>query len=872
MANSQDENDISFENMNNEYHKEDQKNNMEMIYDQAKWLIEGLLNITEPRYINMWPIASCVIYQFFSSKNIFMSNYTESFLDLFVQTTQSHIQNRKSSLNDLFWVLSNILLMESSVLNLGFLHSNKNIENIQFEILEKSNDNITDTENSNDNQDISENEESIFIKFRIQVERLTSILVKDILKQIKSEFEPIIKEVFFGKNTPLAYSKRHMLSDNYTSPTRMTGCLNKYLKLSQNNFLPKYFVDQIFSYLMEFIKSTVANFVFHHKELCKSSVALEMKFALSLIEKWNETVGYSHLNQKLSLLKQIQNCFLINKSMLLDPEFNLLKNELICPDLTIQQIYYLYENYQRDEFDDTNIDNSFLQNLKKVLSNQINSNSNIFLKSQKMELKVDFTKIKIPNWETLQFPKKILNKIQIVLLLNEIDKKADESTQFQMISAIGSSWIKNAEKNKIEEFNKLLGIPFEKKNEKNVAFDFSFLKVCLDHLEENPKILKKEYKKWGIKGIKEIKEKRFEKINSEKELLNFDENEVVKINNGNKIKNGVKNEVKNEIKNEIKNKIKNEVKNEIKNKIKNEVKNEVKNQIKNKIKNKIKNEVKNQVKNEIKNQVENEIKNEVENQVEKLTALFSKYVEWLKWCLSAKFKEIKQTLRKQGLVQTGNKRALQTRLIMKTLPFPNIKPTKKIDRLMIIGNQSTENKENEPITNKRRIRRKSHKREGHDWENSLVSHENTLNQSPFVSKLTRQEFLRNTFFLEQANMINFPEIHKQRSRINWRFEIDSSQFEKSILFLDDLGDDRARMYLDSFGFADEKILRARLLPFVNEIKIIEGLPQIEQEKIIKAVAKETQEFKRRQDIKRKEESKKKDELKKKHQKKHQNLI
>ncbi|KAL2946237.1 hypothetical protein AAZX31_20G002600 [Glycine max] len=213
-----------------------------------------------------------------------------------------------------------------------------------------------------------------------------ALLFKQQLAAYVEKIYGIIRESFKKDLSPPLSSctKADKTSNDSSQPSgswnSIIECLNRYLKILKENYVPPVLVQKLFSQIFQYINMKLFNSLLLHRECCTSKSGEQIRSGLAELELWCTEATEEYVGSSFNELKHAKQAvrFLValKKEEL---SYDDLTNDL-CPVLSAQQLYRICTLYSDDDDDNKqSVSTDVTTRLKLLMTDDADEDDKSFL-------------------------------------------------------------------------------------------------------------------------------------------------------------------------------------------------------------------------------------------------------------------------------------------------------------------------------------------------------------------------------------------------------------------------------------------------------------------------------------------------------------
>ncbi|KAG2377270.1 Myosin-8 Myosin XI [Vigna angularis] len=213
-----------------------------------------------------------------------------------------------------------------------------------------------------------------------------ALLFKQQLAAYVEKIYGIVRENFKADLTPLLSScikadrESNDNSQQAGSWLSIMECLNKYLKIMKENYVPTVLVQKLFNQIFQYINVELFNSILLHGECCTFKHGEYIKSGLAELEGWCTEATEEYIGSSLDELKHATQAvkFLVAEKKE-DLSYDDLTNDL-CPVLSAQQLYRICTLYSDDDDDKKqSVSTDVTTRLKLLMTDDADEDSKTYL-------------------------------------------------------------------------------------------------------------------------------------------------------------------------------------------------------------------------------------------------------------------------------------------------------------------------------------------------------------------------------------------------------------------------------------------------------------------------------------------------------------
>ncbi|KAK7308383.1 hypothetical protein VNO77_41987 [Canavalia gladiata] len=212
-----------------------------------------------------------------------------------------------------------------------------------------------------------------------------ALLFKQQLAAYVEKIYGIIRENFKTDLSPLLSSciQVDRTSNDNSQPAgswlSIIECLNRFLKILKENYVPPVLVQKLFTQILQYINAELFNSLLLHRECCTSKNGEYINSGLAELEQWSGEATEEYVGSSLDELKHARQAvkFLVTQEK--DGlSYDDLTNDL-CPVLSAQQLYRICTLYCDDNDTTQSVSTDVTTRLKLLMTDDVNEDDKSFL-------------------------------------------------------------------------------------------------------------------------------------------------------------------------------------------------------------------------------------------------------------------------------------------------------------------------------------------------------------------------------------------------------------------------------------------------------------------------------------------------------------
>ncbi|CAJ2674075.1 myosin-7-like [Trifolium pratense] len=210
-----------------------------------------------------------------------------------------------------------------------------------------------------------------------------ALLFKQQLAAYVEKIYGIVRENMKKEFSPLLSSCIKDPKDSNSQPTGswhdITECLNKFLNVLKENYVPPVLIQKVFNQTFQYINAEIFNSLILHKECCTLNNGEYVKSGLAELEQWCNEVTEEYAGTSLDELNHSKQAVRFMVSEKKDElSYDDLTND-ICPVLSSQQLYRICTLFL-DENDNTkSVSSDVTTRLKLLMTDDVADDDKSFL-------------------------------------------------------------------------------------------------------------------------------------------------------------------------------------------------------------------------------------------------------------------------------------------------------------------------------------------------------------------------------------------------------------------------------------------------------------------------------------------------------------
>ncbi|KAL3001331.1 hypothetical protein AAZX31_09G260500 [Glycine max] len=211
-----------------------------------------------------------------------------------------------------------------------------------------------------------------------------ALLFKQQLAAYVEKIYGIIRESFKKDLSPLLSScSKDKTSNDNSQPSgswiSIIQCLNRYLKILKENYVPPVLVQKLFNQIFQYINMELFNSLLLHRECCTSKNGEYIKSGLAELELWCTEATEEYVGSSLDELKHTKQAVRFLVALQKDElSYDDLTNDL-CPVLSAQQLYRICILYSDDDDNKQSISTDVTTRLKLLMTDDADEDDKSFL-------------------------------------------------------------------------------------------------------------------------------------------------------------------------------------------------------------------------------------------------------------------------------------------------------------------------------------------------------------------------------------------------------------------------------------------------------------------------------------------------------------
>ncbi|KAJ5072677.1 golgin [Anaeramoeba ignava] len=393
---------------------------------KENWIIKRCFFVSEQIYSNGIPVSASLVTQFFCNNGYLDGNNSnEPISRVLIESFEMLLKKfEKKNTNKIYWLLSNTIYFKH-LFHKIFLSKTRQQQNpneeysnfLQHSFLPK---------NNNQNEKI--------LKLISEIDRLFSVIYNLIIEKIRKRISTMILKILSQKSSKSNNPIRKLPDESYYNPQILVNYFDQLNQIFQKNSFPLDLINSIFSQIIYFIRSIILNSFLNNKSICRYGFAMDFKLTLSALFDWFESSSFSNLKENLDSIKEIIDCVLANKLLLMDT-LSFSSCFSVCKSLNLFQVHKLLTNYGIDEFDQEKIfpkdlelfyNQAIIYYSKKDLIHNFDPKKLELDESFIFQIENNFKQIQIDKWEEIEIPKAIQDREKTInIIKNEKENEFD---------------------------------------------------------------------------------------------------------------------------------------------------------------------------------------------------------------------------------------------------------------------------------------------------------------------------------------------------------------------------------------------------------------------------------------------------------------
>ncbi|KAH1045235.1 hypothetical protein GLYMA_09G282500v4 [Glycine max] len=211
-----------------------------------------------------------------------------------------------------------------------------------------------------------------------------ALLFKQQLAAYVEKIYGIIRESFKKDLSPLLSScSKDKTSNDNSQPSgswiSIIQCLNRYLKILKENYVPPVLVQKLFNQIFQYINMELFNSLLLHRECCTSKNGEYIKSGLAELELWCTEATEEYVGSSLDELKHTKQAVRFLVALQKDElSYDDLTNDL-CPVLSSQQLYRICILYSDDDDNKQSVSTDVTTRLKLLMTDDADEDDKSFL-------------------------------------------------------------------------------------------------------------------------------------------------------------------------------------------------------------------------------------------------------------------------------------------------------------------------------------------------------------------------------------------------------------------------------------------------------------------------------------------------------------
>ncbi|KHN29575.1 myosin-7-like [Glycine soja] len=211
-----------------------------------------------------------------------------------------------------------------------------------------------------------------------------ALLFKQQLAAYVEKIYGIIRESFKKDLSPLLSScSKDKTSNDNSQPSgswiSIIQCLNRYLKILKENYVPPVLVQKLFNQIFQYINMELFNSLLLHRECCTSKNGEYIKSGLAELELWCTEATEEYVGSSLDELKHTKQAVRFLVALQKDElSYDDLTNDL-CPVLSAQQLYRICILYSDDDDNKQSVSTDVTTRLKLLMTDDADEDDKSFL-------------------------------------------------------------------------------------------------------------------------------------------------------------------------------------------------------------------------------------------------------------------------------------------------------------------------------------------------------------------------------------------------------------------------------------------------------------------------------------------------------------